>query len=108
MKIALIGFLAAISVLSIGQILAQPSGPPNFADIDNNQDGVLTVDEMRELPAVRNRGINVDRLFNALDGDGNGSVTEEEWIARPRPGGMGMGTGMGTGMAGRGGMGMGR
>jgi hypothetical protein len=106
MKIASIGFLAAISVLSIGQILAQPSGPPSFADIDNNQDGVLTVDEMRELPAVRNRGVNVDRLFNALDGDGNGSVTEEEWIARPRPGGMGMG--MGMGMAGRGGTGMGR
>ena len=106
MKIVSIGFLAAISVLSIGQILAQPSGPPNFADIDNNQDGVLTVDEMREMPAVRNRGINVDRLFNALDGDGNGSVTEEEWIARPGPGGMGMG--MGMGMAGRGGTGMGR
>ena len=106
MKIASIGFLSEIAVLSIGQTLAQPSGPPNFADIDNNQDGVLTVDEVKELPAVRNRGVNVDRLFNALDSDRNGSVTEEEWVARPRPGGMGMG--MGMGMAGRGGMGMGR
>ena len=104
MKMASIGFLSAIAVLSIGQTLAQPSGPLNFADIDNNQDGVLTVDEVKELPAVKNRGVNVDRLFNALDSDKNGSVTEEEWVARPRPGGMGMG----MGMAGRGGMGMGR
>jgi hypothetical protein len=72
MKIASIGFLSAIAVLSIGQTLAQPSGPLNFADIDNNQDGVLTVDEVKELPAVKNRGVNVDRLFNALDSDKNG------------------------------------
>jgi len=106
MKIAPISFLAVISVLSIGQTLAQPSGPPNFADIDKNQDGILTMDEIKELPAVRNRGANIDRLFNVLDSDGNGSVTEEEWVARPRSGGMGMG--MGMGMAGRGSAGMGR
>ncbi|MGE4658137.1 MAG: hypothetical protein AAEI08_04300 [Gammaproteobacteria bacterium] len=106
MKIVLVMAVLLVSVFLIGRVLAQPGNPLNFADIDTNKDGVLTVDELGELAAVRDRGIGADRLLGFWDSDGNGSVTEEEFAARPRIGGMG---GRGAmGMGGRGAMGMGR
>lgn len=109
---------------SISVASAQP-GPPAFDDIDTDQSGALSQAEIgamverfagrrrgaggersegpsEERDQSRRRGPDPERMFGRMDTDGDGSISREEFDARPRMGGRG-GPGGGRRGEGRGG-----
>ena len=55
----------------------------NFQEIDNNNDGKLTLEEIK-LAASKNKGINlelIEEIFKSIDTDGSGSIEYTEFIS---------------------------
>ena len=55
----------------------------NFQEIDNNNDGRLTLEEIK-LAASKNKGINlelIEEIFKSIDTDGSGSIEYTEFIS---------------------------
>lgn len=81
--------------LSLSSAYAQPNddesqqrgerrGPPPFAKLDLDQDGIITFDEFEQHPIPRGEHAEV---FSNIDTDSNGQITEQEWTNHkpPRP-----------------------
>jgi len=49
-----------------------------FQKLDANQDGVLSWDEFKDVPA---RNLPADEMFKKLDADGDGVVTKDEFMS---------------------------
>ena len=55
----------------------------NFQEIDDNNDGKLTLEEIK-LAASKNKGINlelIEEIFKSIDTDGSGSIEYTEFIS---------------------------
>ncbi len=53
-----------------------------FFAIDKNQDGTLTVEEVKEgLSKLKDTNINVQEIFNSIDTDGSGVINYTEFLA---------------------------
>ena len=55
----------------------------NFQEIDSNNDGKLTLEEIK-LAASKNKGINlelIEEIFKSIDTDGSGSIEYTEFIS---------------------------
>ena len=63
-------------------------GAANFAALDSDSNGELTVEELAALPFVQSGNAQADQILTRLDTDSSGTVSEEEFSNRP---GMGMG-----------------
>ncbi len=82
-------FLAGLLAACAAQVAsAQGMGGQNFATIDSDSNGALTLEELLAAPNITEN--QAPRRLEAWDTDGNGTVSEEEFNNRPR-GGMGMG-----------------
>ena len=64
-------------------------GGQNFAAIDTDGNGELTLEELLASPSINQN--RAQQRLEAWDTDGGGTISEEEFINRPRGGGMGMG-----------------
>ncbi len=71
---------------SEGRQSGERRGPPAFADLDLDADGVLTFAEF-EQHKIR-RGDHAT-LFNRVDQNGDGSILEDEWSSHKPPRGRG-------------------
>ncbi len=117
MKRAWVAALGVVLCAPSGMLLAQQRpGPPSFDSLDTNHDGVLSKDEVQAMfDRFANRGggrrggfgggendgggqgggqaarprRDPDEIFKSWDKDGNGSISREEFDARPRFGGRG-------------------
>lgn len=88
---------ASALVLVSGLASAQGMGggaapaPMNFADIDTDNSGTITMEEMSAVNAQM-----AERMFPMVDADKDGNITQEEWDKRPQGGAAG-GAAMGMG-----------
>jgi hypothetical protein len=53
----------------------------SFREHDRNGDGVLTPEELRQAVGTTGRSATVVPDFSAVDRDGNGEITAQEWMA---------------------------
>lgn len=87
--IFLTGLLAACAAqVASAQGMGGGMGGQNFAAIDSDSNGELTLEELLAAPNITED--QAQQRLGAWDADGNGTVSEEEFNNRPR-GGMGMG-----------------
>jgi hypothetical protein len=91
-------FVSALTLLIGTAVWAQGFTPPTFDGIDKDKNGKLSKEEVaawvKTLPAGPNGPRNADDVFARWDGNKDGSVSKEEFDARPR-GGQGQGAGGG-------------
>jgi hypothetical protein len=81
---------AAIAMSFAAQLVsAQGMGAPDFATMDADSDGELSVDELAALPFVQSGNAQADELLTTWDTDSSGTVSEAEFNSRAM--GMGMG-----------------
>ena len=81
-----------VFALAVECISAQGMGgmdAQNFAAMDTDSDGELTLEELLASPNFNEN--QAPQRLEAWDTDDSGTVSEEEFINRPRGGGMGMG-----------------
>ncbi len=52
-----------------------------FMTLDKNQDGTLTIDEIKSGVSKLNLSINVDEIFSSIDTDGSGVINYTEFLA---------------------------
>lgn len=64
-------------------------GGQNFAAIDTDSNGELTLEELLAAPNINEN--QAQQRLDTWDTDDSGTVSEEEFNNRPRGGGMGMG-----------------
>ena len=82
----------AVFVLAVEFVSAQGMGgmdAQNFATMDTDSDGELTLEELLAAPNFNEN--QAPQRLEAWDTDDSGTVSEEEFINRPRGDGMGMG-----------------
>ena len=92
MKNSALKLTGAVMALAVEFALAQGMGgmdAQNFAAMDTDSDGELTLEELLASPNYNEN--QAPQRLEAWDTDDNGTISEEEFINRPRGGGMGMG-----------------
>ena len=92
MKYTACKLTGVVFVLAVEIVLAQGMGgmdAQNFAAMDADSDGELTLEELLASPNFNEN--QAPQRLEAWDTDNSGTVSEEEFINRPRGGGMGMG-----------------
>jgi len=82
-----IGFFAVEAYAQMGGGGGERAQRPEFSELDTDENGLLSVEELNEFNADRAEGI-----MTRMDADEDGSLTEEEWNTRPE---RGQGGGMG-------------
>ncbi|HVS24313.1 MAG TPA: EF-hand domain-containing protein [Gammaproteobacteria bacterium] len=96
-----LSFVSALTLLIGTAVWAQAQfTPPTFDGIDKDKSGKLSKEEVaawvKTLPPGPNGPRNADEVFARWDTNKDGSVSKEEFDARPR-GGQGQGPGGGAG-----------
>ncbi len=61
--------------------MSRGGGGMSFDKLDKNNDGKITFEEIKSLPARRR---SPEDIFRMMDKDGNGYVTREEFESRTR------------------------
>ena len=95
MKKHIVTLLIAGAIGLAGQLAVAQGmgmGAPNFAGLDADSNGELSVEELSALPFFRNGQASPEQVLTRWDTDSSGTVSEEEFNNRPA---MGMGMGMG-------------
>ncbi len=84
---------AAIAMSFAAQLVSAQGGmgmgAPDFATMDTDSDGELSVEELAALPFVQSGNAQADELLTNWDTDSSGTVSEAEFNSRAM--GMGMG-----------------
>ncbi|HTI31365.1 MAG TPA: EF-hand domain-containing protein [Sphingomonas sp.] len=98
MKAILLGAAAVLAMPALAQMADRPAGrwaqpttradaeakaKAHFAERDTNHDGFITPEEIRAGAEAR-MGKMRDMAFDRLDADHNGSISREEFMARPQ------------------------
>jgi len=96
-----LSFVSALTLLIGTAVWAQAQfTPPTFDGIDKDKNGKLSKEEVaawvKTLPPGPNGPRSADEVFARWDTNEGGSVSKEEFDARPR-GGQGQGPGGGAG-----------
>ena len=96
-----LSFVSALTLLIGTAVWAQTQfTPPTFDGIDKDKNGKLSKEEVaawvKTLPPGPNGPRSADEVFARWDTNKDGSVSKEEFDARPR-GGQGQGPGGGAG-----------
>ena len=85
--------IAPVLVLLAGVAAAQAPAPPTFDGLDKDKSGGLSKDEVaaffKDRPAGPNGPVDAAAVFGRWDANTDGTVSKQEFDARPRPPGGG-------------------